>query len=428
MSKGRGKKIAIKFDKALLGDVTGNESAFAVTGFEKDPLFYGEPTLREYAVEKVERYPIAELWRDDFSGQMDGVEVGVNGLVLENDIEDGESDSWITEITSSGTFSWYENRFDALRDFNLFKITHRVRVAGLCTVEVRTDVGTVLATATATAAAVGDWLTFTLDQLLPLNNGTRYRIRFTVPSANTVYRTSGQSGTLWQGIEWVGGGTTYAGNANMGLVEGLEVFDELGTHTPPPIDATTLPTNPRIIYETDLPTGTSVTVEYALNQDDETPPETWTAIDTDDLLTIPNPATGYFLWLRYTLATADTSVTPTLLAVWLEEAEAPPDTILLTMTEAGLFRDVEGHLTVAYDQALGNLKGTRPVASFEVSFTPAGLEPTPVHEHTITARGEPVVSFIPVTYHDYPDYTQHTITARGTGVFVDFIHIDDIVT
>lgn len=112
----------------------------------------------------------------------------------------------------------------------------------------------------------------------------------------------------------------------------------------------------------------------------------------------------------------------------MEEAEAPPDTILLTMTEAGRFNNAEGQLTVAYNQAQGNLKGTRAVASFEVNFTPTDLEPTPVHEHTITARGEPVVSFIPVTYHDYPDYTQHTITARGTGVFVDFIHVDDIVT
>ncbi len=85
MSKGRGKKIAIKFDKALLGDITGNEGAFTISGLEKSPLFYGALTPREFAVEKVERYPLAELWRDNFNGTLDGVEIIENGMILSLD-------------------------------------------------------------------------------------------------------------------------------------------------------------------------------------------------------------------------------------------------------------------------------------------------------------------------------------------------------
>jgi hypothetical protein len=120
---------------------------------------------------------------------------------------------------------------------------------------------------------------------------------------------------------------------------------------------------------------------------------------------------------------------PTLREYPVEKVERYPDTtdtILLTMTEAGLFRDVEGDLTVAYNQAQGNLAGTRPVESFEVSFTPTDLEPTPVSEHTITARGEPVVDFILVTYHEYPDHLDHTIAVTAGAILVDFIHVDDI--
>lgn len=81
--KGAGSKIVIKFDKALLGDVTGNESAFTVTGYQRNPLRIGELQLKEYTVDSVERYPVATLFEDDFDGgDADGVELGPNGLRL----------------------------------------------------------------------------------------------------------------------------------------------------------------------------------------------------------------------------------------------------------------------------------------------------------------------------------------------------------
>ena len=118
---------------------------------------------------------------------------------------------------------------------------------------------------------------------------------------------------------------------------------------------------------------------------------------------------------------------PALREYAVEKVERYPgtdDTILLTFDEANRFNNVEGDITVAYDQNVGNLSGIRAVESFEVSFTPEDLEPSPVDEHIITVRGEPVVDFIKVTYE--PGYEAHTVTVTGTGVFVDFIHVDDI--
>ena len=101
------------------------------------------------------------------------------------------------------------------------------------------------------------------------------------------------------------------------------------------------------------------------------------------------------------------------------------DTILLTFDEANRFNNVEGDITVAYDQNVGNLSGIRAVESFEVSFTPEVLEPSPVDEHIITVRGEPVVDFIPTVPVDNDEH-EHTVTVTGTGVLVDFIHVEDI--
>jgi len=80
--KGAGKRIAIRFNKPLLGDVSGNEGAFTVTGMVRNPLKTGELQPVQFTVDSVERYPVATLYEDDFTGTMDGVEVGGNGVVL----------------------------------------------------------------------------------------------------------------------------------------------------------------------------------------------------------------------------------------------------------------------------------------------------------------------------------------------------------
>ena len=80
----RGKKIVIKFTKDLIGDVSGNETAFTVSGQQPNPVHGGELEYTEYEVDSVERYPAPVEYEEDFvGGTSDGVEVGENGLVLE---------------------------------------------------------------------------------------------------------------------------------------------------------------------------------------------------------------------------------------------------------------------------------------------------------------------------------------------------------
>lgn len=185
------------------------------------------------------------------------------------------------------------------------------------------------------------------------------------------------------------------------------------------VDTSTLPQDPRIRYEADIPEGTSVTVEYTCTEDSETPPETWTAVDNRDLLVIDKA----HLWLRYVLETEDTSKTPTLLAVWLEEPEAPDDQIRLVMHPQSRFNNVEGPLTVQYDQSQGSLRGRGgPVEGFTETFTPTDLEPKPnphVAEN-IEVSAEASVAFTKVTYNQ--GYADEQITVSATAT-VDFVYV-----
>lgn len=117
-------------------------------------------------------------------------------------------------------------------------------------------------------------------------------------------------------------------------------------------------------------------------------------------------------------------------AFQVESVERYPETddiILLTFDTYNRFNDVEGDITVAYNQSLGTLAGTRPVESFSVDFTPADLEPTPIDEHTITAGIDLTVDLIDLEFTEiYADHNvTHTATA-GIDVTVALINIEDI--
>ena len=418
MSKDRGQKIVVKFNKSLLGDVTGNESAFTITGMQRNPLGVGELELKTYTPSTVERYPIATLYEDDFSGAMDGTKVGVNGVALASDsgAMTYEKDETTPSAGSGRTSTNIVIKFKDTVEVMGFWVrvntatTYGLTVGGIETIQ-------------ATAATQNTWLYFELNEIAIFSASSSISLTLT-GSYLPFYRAGAYSGSLWETI----GGTWQVGNS---LLAGISVIGEstyssFGTYTTTtPTD--TLPTNPRLKWTEDLPTGTSITAEYAVNQDDLTTPEAWTAINSDDLLTIPDPSTGYFLWLRFTLAITDTAVTPTLLSVWLEEAQAPPDTILLTFDTYNRFNDVEGVITVAYNQSLGTLAGTRPVESFSVDFTPADLEHTPIDEHTVTAGIDLTVDLIDLEFTEiYADHTvTHTATA-GVDLTVALIDIDDI--
>lgn len=99
------------------------------------------------------------------------------------------------------------------------------------------------------------------------------------------------------------------------------------------------------------------------------------------------------------------------------------DTILLTMHPQRRFNNVEGPLTVQYDQTVGSLRGRGgPVEGFIETFTPTDLEPKP-NPHAaenIEVSAEASVDFIKVAYNQGYADEQITVSASAT---VDFIHV-----
>ena len=540
----RGKKIVIKFDKDLIGDVSGNHTAFTVSGQQPNPVHGGELEHTEYDVDSVERYPTPVHYDEDFEGGVsDGVEVGGNGLVLGVDI--------LQAFTSNGTFTVPAG----VDNVNVMVVggggggsrqggggggAGGLVLAYDVAVTPLDDIGVTIGgggsggnTSSAQQGGKGGISSFGAITAEGGGGGGRaltsgdtsgadggsgggagrsstYNVGGTGNDgpprqgydggANTTDNapaggggganepggpgTTGTSGAGGNGIDlsallgtsygaggWFaggGGGGNYggvggnggggngsisgsvngqSGAANTGgggggggivtpsaaqgaggaggsgiviVFTGGEPF-EIGTYTPPPIDATTLPDDARIRWTADTPTDTSINIEYSLTATDAEP-GTWTELTESEIIEINNN----FLWLKYTLETTDTEVTPTLEEVWLEGLQEQ-DKILLNFDEQNRFNHVEGNLTVAYSQAVGNLTGEGPVEDFSETFLPLSLEPDPLDQHIITVAGTELdVDFKLFTYHD--GHTDHSITVGGTEVLVDFIHVDDIVT
>lgn len=81
MSKTEGKKIGIKFTLPITGDISGNESAFSVTGQEYQ--YINGPLLnKSYTVESVERAPAVLFYQEGFVGGVTNGAVIDGGLVL----------------------------------------------------------------------------------------------------------------------------------------------------------------------------------------------------------------------------------------------------------------------------------------------------------------------------------------------------------
>ncbi len=489
--KGAGKRIAIRFDKPLLGDVTGNETAFTVTGMVRSPLKYGPLTERTFAVDSVERYPIEQYWQDDFSGQMDGVEVGENGLVLhkptmavtdsaayetvsgtslQGTVEANAGDFVLATVsirdsnptpTPTGwtllyeTYTPYTNHDQRLAFFFrkietsgtvTFTATqpssnriylNLIAISGIEGFSAKPDM-TIVRTTEEGAFPVPDkspgepliWgcVTCLWADSAPYENWVTTPDDLTLVSLDQAITQPRLANFIDLGDGAATGRTIQASPKTTGRYVAVAAIGLINKYSTPSTYITTIPTatlpaDPRLRFEANTPEDTTVTVEYACTADDETPPETWMSVDDEDLLTIDDA----YLWLRYTLETEDTNKTPTLLAVWLEEAEAPPDTILLTMAPDSRFNDVEGDLTISYERAKGTLTGNRPVEDFTESFTPTGLEPTPLNvQGTITAGIELAVDLIEVDYRYFKDDSADHIITAGITVDVALIPVSEI--
>ena len=123
----------------------------------------------------------------------------------------------------------------------------------------------------------------------------------------------------------------------------------------------------RIVWNEIVPIGTSVTIEYTTGAEQGE----WAEVSNGDVITSDTN-----LWFRATLETTDTSITPTLQDLWIEEPDAPQDKIGIVFDDYSRFPSVVGDITVEYDASLGNLAGSGgAVESFIETFTPTELVP-----------------------------------------------------
>ena len=172
----------------------------------------------------------------------------------------------------------------------------------------------------------------------------------------------------------------------------------------------------RVRWQEDKPAGTDITIEYTTGQIQGT----WIEILNGDVITSDTN-----LWLRVTLETTDTSVTPTLQDLWIEEPDAPQDKIRIVMDDFSRFPTVEGNLTVEYDASVGNLAGRGgPVESFTEEFTPTGLvqkpNPGPAENFKMTAAA--AVDFIKIEYNNRYTAENFKITAAAT-ITLTFVEV-----
>lgn len=418
MSKGEGKKIAIKFTEDLVGDVTGSKDAFTVMG--KEYQYVNGPLVdKEYQVDKVERYPVQRVW-----------ELG-EVLQLDVDFEEKEYGLNEGEILSSTSTTSYEMGWEfKVGNENIVVNGLRInpKTAGSRTVKLRDSSGTILRSVQILCEAE-QWVEGEIEEI-ELQANTSYIISADFNGGN--YRTDSldRGATFHSKIEFLHSRYTSTLNGNPStipsnktviygvvdiIIKGQQHYIPSKIHTS---QAIALSGDYRVRWLEDKPINTNIVIEYTTG---ETQGQ-WQEVSNGDIITSDTN-----LWIRATLSTADEVITPMLQNLWLEEPDAPQDTILLTMDPLKRFNSVEGNLTVKYDASKGNLSGRGgAVESFIETFTPTDLVPKPNPGVAETIINIPSIdtAFTKVTYNSR--YASDYVVAKNPSIAVVFTNVDDI--
>ena len=380
----------------------GNEGAFTITGQEPSyteipsevlgPLVDGD-----YEVASVEAYPPEQYHDDDFDqGATDGTEIVEGEVVLDSiggseeiELFDGYTNHWLSgcTFTSDG----------AAR------------------------------TTTKIAVSAGEVIT--------VSGGNRRRVRWEDSSGNCIHSedlgNSATSITVPSSPSGIVAMHLYywylsSGDFSLKVTRNTALtYVSEGIYSAIPIDALSLPSSFRIVWDEVVPDNTVLVVEYGFANSDVVPPISWTSVEKESIISNVG-VEGDFLWLRVTFETNDAEVTPVLQSLKLMEPSTDPSKILLTMTGIGKFRNLEGDLTVKYGMTKGNLAGIGgAVLSFEETFTPDDLE------RMINPYLEEIVSIGTVISSElkevaYIEGFAEEAVDIGALVTIEFIHIDSI--
>lgn len=407
--KGEGAKIAIKFTEHLIGDITENKAAFSINGKERKHV-NGELIDGDYQIDKIERHPVQKLWEDDLGDGLQ-LDIEVPGAIGIEDIAD-------TTLKSSSKYTKIANRVEFKKDTIIIQIKIKTSIAGDYTLYIKNDEDNsiVYEAITKTNLPADTWVTFDISPLHVLV-GDRYKIEILQPLDSSYMVAGLHDGVLWKCIEGIFGDGAWSNYfAAMGFVEQNKPNKYFITKEY--ITIVNLPTSAyRIRYSSVKPVNTNIKIEITTGK---TQGE-WQEVSNGEVITANNN-----LWIKVTLTTTDETITPILKEIWLEEPEQRKDTILLTMKPLKRFNNVEGELTVSYDQTKGTLKGEGgSVESFEHSFLPTDLVPVPnpysperlIIKHRIEGN------FIRIYYTRA--YVNEKITAKP-NLIVDFINVGEI--
>ena len=425
MSKAEGKSIVIKFTEDLVGDVVGNETAMTITG--QQYKYVNGPLLdKSYTVTAVGRSLGSVLFDDDFIGGItDGVDIS-NDITLLSTSGGVEIDKDERSTNAGSSLSNIKVYIKYLKALNLKSILVRVNSIGAYRLTIRNSSGTIIGAPEATSTTTDEWVEFVLADTLSLIPNSVLSFTLTIVGGGTYYPfyvVGAYSSVNWQTTTGGTWGTSYS--MFMGMVfEGGSAYAEIGTYISKAISVNLLGDSFKINWEHEIPLGTAITIKYGSGL--EMPTE-WNTILNGDILLSENLSTN--LWIQYILETTNTSATPILHELWIVEATAPQDIIVLTVEQFNNFNNVEGNLTVTYDATKGNLSGTGgAVESFENVFLPTDLIQTPnpnVEEYVSVAPFEVVADLLDLEYPKaYSD--MGTITVAPFEVTATLIDVEDI--
>jgi hypothetical protein len=409
MSKGQGRNIVIKFtDDITTEDISANKSAFTVSG--KEYKYVNGPLLdKEYVIDKVERYGVVPIWKINEVLQLE-----VLGY------QSGDVDVADSSTLSGSSYTTIANEVEFKKSTTISKIKVKTVTSGTYTLMIKDLANTTTyQTHTMTNQPADTFIDFEIEPLV-VGIGSQYRIEVTRPNGKAYMVPGLYDGVSWKCLRGLFGASWFTNYTNaMGFVEQGEVEHE--TSKIETTESITILGSTRVRWLEDKPIGTGITIEYTTGQ---TQGE-WIEVSNGDVITSDTN-----LWFKVTLETTDTSVTPTLQDLWIEEPDAPQDKIRIVMDEFSRFPTVEGNLTVEYDATVGNLAGSGgAVESFIETFTPIDLapEPNPNQQETIeVAPVELTVDLLPVEYiNRYAEETD-LITIAPVELTVELIHISII--
>lgn len=407
MSKGEGRNIVIKFTDDLIGDVTGNSSAFTISG--KEYKYVNGPLLdKEYVIDKVERYGVVPIWKINEVLQLE---------VLGH--QSGDVDVADSSTLSGSSYTTIANEVEFKKSTTISKIKVKTVTSGTYTLMIKNLANTTTyQTHTMTNQPADTFIDFEINPFV-VGIGSQYRIEVTRPNGKAYMVPGLYNGTSWKCLRGLFGTSWFTSYTNaMGFVEQGEV--EYETSKIETTESITILGSTRVRWLEDKPTGTGITIKYTTGQIQGT----WIEISNGDIITSDTN-----LWFRVTLETTDTSVTPTLQDLWIEEPDAPQDKIRIVMDEFSRFPTVEGNLTVEYDATIGNLVGQGgAVESFVETFTPTDLVPEPNPNVAENISVSPIEIIAELKDIEFPKgYSEHgNITVAPIEVTAVLLDVEDI--